>query len=274
MSDDKKDPAGGVVEGLVKVLLALVPGLPPIVTGVLAILVAGGLLELGLAFANAASVVVVVVGVLVLAALVCAVVLLYGYQPPTPPAPAPTPPPAAAGDTRALADKLSPRQKLAACLAVASAVDDATDVLGAKPKKLRGNVWGCDGAGMLHILTDFDCNMTYLDERVLTWPVGQGNTGRAWQTGQPSIAIRRKEPGAEWGDAAVPADQQSLLHPDLSWVVSVPVFAHAAAGAAPTWVLSVDGVKDRRTAKDLQKVVGSMVAWAYQLGLLVGGVAP
>jgi hypothetical protein len=265
--EEQKGVVGGIVGALGKTLDGLLPKVPAVATGVIVLVVAGMLVELGLVALGADTTSLVVMAALVVVAIVAVVYLLRDYQSPAGDAPAAPAAATAAGDTRALADRLSPDQHDEVCRTVSAAVGDAAAALGTTRRQLRGNVWACDGAGMLHILPEFNCNMTMVKERALDWPIGQGNVGRAWLTRAASIV---DDAGADTGLAP---DQRKRLHPDLTWVVSVPVFAGGQAGTEPAWILSVDGLKGRRTTKELQKVVGALEGQAHELGLILGEVA-
>jgi hypothetical protein len=253
VSDDK----GGLPEKIVGIATTLAPKVPPSAAPAVVVF-AVGVAAILAAAAFAGTVVIVSFVVVTVVALVGAILtgLAAGDGGAAKPGP---------GNTIALSDELANDQRDAVCQIVQSAVADVADVLGTDKKRLRGNVFGCDGKGGLRIMPEYSHNMNTVEERSIAMPIGQGSNGHAWQTGRPNIAIRQ----GDWDDTnALPANMAKRVHPDLTWVISAPVYSPEQQ-PPPTWVLNVDGLRDTRTKDELSLAVGKVMLWADQLGRVI-----
>lgn len=107
--------------------------------------------------------------------------------------------------------------------------------------------------------------MNRVEELTISMPVGYGSAGICFDTGKPNIAVFREN----WGSAVIAAPELSKVHPDLRWIVSVPVLITTGAGAKPFWVLNVDGLNERKTETQLQPVVPNLFKWSQLISLIL-----
>lgn len=162
---------------------------------------------------------------------------------------------------------------LAACLpetarqdirrALAEAVAESAAVLHAPVDSVRANLFGISRDNKLSILKVLTHHMEQAEELELVLEIGQGSTGVAFTTGRPNIAVLR----TDWGTASIPDSLLSKVHPDLRWIISVPVFADASG--KPMWIFNVDGLREPADVGGLQAVVGRLVFYAQMIALIV-----
>jgi hypothetical protein len=132
--------------------------------------------------------------------------------------------------------------------------------------KVRTTVFGVGEDGRLYLLEALTWNMDHQPEMTISMAAGQGSTGRCLATGAPNIAVRRTT-GAGWGADVLPASEMAKLHPDLSWIVSLPVVV-GGEDAKPVWILNVDGlapVEQRR----VEVIAPTLLYWAEDLSLIL-----
>lgn len=147
--------------------------------------------------------------------------------------------------------------------ALAEAAAEAAAVLHVPVDLVRANLFGISRDHKLSILDGLTHHMDQAEELGLVLELGQGSTGVAFTTGRPNIAVLR----ADWGAASIPDSLLSKVHPDLRWIVSVPVFADASG--KPMWIFNVDGLRESADIAGLQAVLSRLVFYAQMIALIV-----
>lgn len=94
--------------------------------------------------------------------------------------------------------------------------------------------------------------------------IGEGSAGKAFQTGQPNLAIYHR---ARSDTSISDRQQRSRVDPDLKWIISIPVLG---PGNEVIGVLNVDGVTTERTPEQLEKSIGDVIHWAQLSGYVLG----
>lgn len=163
-------------------------------------------------------------------------------------------------DTVALAAHMTPRQLEDLRRAIEGMVLEVAGELNLPMDCIRANVFGVED-GRLKMIEELTYNMNRPQELTVTMEVGQGSNGRAFQSGRANFATFKQD----WGDDVLPGSEMAKLHPDLRWVVSVPLVLRP--GERPIWVVNVDGLKEERTAEQLSEAFKRMVYYAQFFAL-------
>jgi pimeloyl-ACP methyl ester carboxylesterase len=108
--------------------------------------------------------------------------------------------------------------------------------LGLNARQLRANLFALQG-GCLRLVPGAHANMLHAPELDLSIEVGHGSTGSAFHTGKPSWAVKGD---GRWRHGHLPEDELAKIHPQLSWVVSLPVLS--ASFDTVLAVVNVDGL--------------------------------
>ena len=166
-------------------------------------------------------------------------------------------------DTVAFAAALPEESRQDISRALAEAAAESAGVLGVPADSVRANLFGVSSDSKLSILQGLTHHMDRPEELTLTLEPGQGSTGVAFTKGRPNIAVLR----ADWGIASIPDSLLSKVHPELRWIVSVPVFADASRRVM--WILNLDGLREPADIDGLQAVVGRLVFYAQAIALIV-----
>jgi hypothetical protein len=151
-------------------------------------------------------------------------------------------------DTLRIEQSLSPDQRADIHSILQKVVLDTAKKLKLSTARVRANVFGLDEHNHLHIVDDFTYNMTGRPEELtIEMPVGEGSSGRAFQSGKPNIALLKDD----WAENVLADDELAKVHPELRWIISMPVKDAQRA----VWVLNVDGLDDGPTVDQLREVV-------------------
>ena len=92
--------------------------------------------------------------------------------------------------------------------------------------------------GALRIVPGATDNMTWAPEFDLRIEPEHGATGTAFARGDSAIVVRT---GQDWSGNTLPGDELAKIHPDLKWVVSLPMKSTARENAVVACV-NVDGL--------------------------------
>ena len=92
--------------------------------------------------------------------------------------------------------------------------------------------------GALRIVPGATDNMTYAPEFDLRIEPDHGATGTAYSRGASTIVL---SDGANWSGNTLPSDELAKIHPDLRWVVALPM--RSVERDAVVGVVNVDGLK-------------------------------
>jgi len=154
-------------------------------------------------------------------------------------------------------------------------VDQARAILGYE--RVRCNIFTLHEDHKLRILDDFHVNMkggtTDDVELTIAIPRGYLSSGRAYEYSRPVLS--RKSSGAGvWpyaydleSDAAL-LDEVTKAHPDLGWIVSMPILYQVTPFKLVAGVLNVDGLEGHPTTKDLQALLADHSTAAALIGVL------
>ena len=167
-------------------------------------------------------------------------------------------------DTTRLVDRLTLDQKRDLLTALRGATHDVAEDLNISMSLVRANLFGVNKNGQMKMLRNLTFNMNREEELSVSIPVGYGSTGRSFQSGKANIAIFRED----WGKDVIEDEELRKVHPDLRWIISVPVLG-TGSGAGPIWVLNVDGLKEGREEKELLKALGFLFNWSYMVSLII-----
>ena len=168
------------------------------------------------------------------------------------------------GNTVQLADNLNTNQKKEIKEALQHAVRDVAETLDVDPNLLRSNLFGKDDQNNMRMILDLTYNMKWRDEYTVSIPVGYGSTGRCFSAGKPNIAILRED----WGKDMLKDEELKKVHPDLKWIISVPVRI-GEGKTPPIWVMNVDGLKASANEEKLQKALGKLFIWSKFISLII-----
>jgi len=109
-------------------------------------------------------------------------------------------------------------------------------------------------------------NMNLAIERDITFQPGEGATGQAYQRGDALIACRDPSTTVPW-DAKyrLTPDQVHRIHPELRWVISLPIKADSGSVVG---VANVDCLKHEFSYNDLEHCADIAAAFVELMGKL------
>ncbi len=143
---------------------------------------------------------------------------------------------------------------------LSGAAKDVADALGIPIELVRSNLFGVVSDGTMRMLKNFTFNMNREEELTISMPVGYGSTGRCFKNRKPNIAIFREG----WGENVIEGEELSKVHPDLQWIISVPV-PPGGEKSPPIWVLNVDGLKERFGEEKLREALRPLFYWSQMI---------
>jgi hypothetical protein len=146
-----------------------------------------------------------------------------------------------------------------------AACAEVAEALAIDASRIRANVFYLSADGKLHMVPGFTWNMDHPQELELVVPVGSGAAGQSFATGRPYVTVLGDQ---RWGRTLTSPDQISRIHPDLKWIISVPI----GSTTEPLLVLNVHGL-EKREAGELGNCVPRLLYWAFTLLLVVQGLA-
>ncbi len=145
------------------------------------------------------------------------------------------------------------------------ATTDVARVLGLPQDLVRSNLFEMSDNDRVRIIRALTFNMNREEELTMSVPVGFGSTGRCFESGQPCIAVFPEDRGND----NVEEPKFRKVHPDLRWVISVPVLASERA-LRPKWVVNVDGLQTRKNEYELWGALGQVFGWSQMVSLVIG----
>jgi hypothetical protein len=165
------------------------------------------------------------------------------------------------------ANTLSTDQTKAVQLALRGAVVDAAASLSLSTSRVRSNLFGTTGEGILGMVDALGCNMNHKPERSLQIRVGEGVSGQAFASGRTNVAVLHED----WGKYVLPGSEMAKLHPDLCWIISIPVLS--GPGNEPFWILNIDGLDraadEATTEEKLTDAALLLFYWANALANVI-----
>lgn len=158
-------------------------------------------------------------------------------------------------DTCSLAALLTKPEALEMGHVMRGIVIDVSNSVGVSSNQVRSNLFGRSHDGRLRMITDFCHNMNRPEELTLSMEIGQGSNGRAYLTGRANFARLRED----WGKDAIDDEELRKAHPDLKWIISMPICA--SPGGTPIWILNVDGLEGEPSDDQLMQAMAHMTYW-------------
>lgn len=135
------------------------------------------------------------------------------------------------------------------------------------PEELvRANIFGVDEHHMMRMISEFTHNMNRPQELTVTIPVGYGSTGIAFKSEKPHIAVFTKD----WGKSVIEDGELKKVHPDLRWIISVPVLLVTEGDETkPVWTLNVDGLSEKKTREELDDHWPDLLFYSSLISLII-----
>lgn len=162
-----------------------------------------------------------------------------------------------------LADKLSASEKGSIRNLLQGAARDVADELKIPRNLVRSNLFGVDDHDQMKMPHDLTYNMDREEELGISMPVGYGSTGRCFERRMPNIAVFDED----WGKDSLQDKELRKVHPDLRWVISVPVPYKELGEEHPIWVLNVDGLRIGRSKEELLNASSQLANWSFYIYL-------
>jgi len=143
---------------------------------------------------------------------------------------------------------------------------DAAERLSLPQKLVRANIFAVDHHKIMRIPPGFTYNMNRQEELTVAIPVGYGSTGISFAEESPHIAVFRED----WGKSVIADHELKKVHPDLRWIISIPVLLTAEDGEKKAvWTLNVDGLVEKRTEKQLERIVPNLLPYSGVISLII-----
>lgn len=162
---------------------------------------------------------------------------------------------------------MTPEEKADAVGALKGVADEVAQTIAVDKQSVRANLFGLGPDGRLHIIPELIYNMDHDDELALSMAPGEGSTGHAYQTSRPNIAVLR----SDWGKDTLTDVELDRIHPELRWIVSVPIFV--GSSQHPLFILNVDGLRVAKDETALGEAVPKMFHWAQFINLALAKAA-
>ena len=145
------------------------------------------------------------------------------------------------------------------------ATTDVSEVLGLPQDLVRSSLFEMTDDKRVRIISALTFNMNQEEELTISMPGGCGSTGRCFESGQPHIAIFSEG----WSEDDLEEPEFLKMHPNLRWIISVPVVAKERA-LLPKWVLNVDGLQTRKEEYELRIALGQIFGWSQMVSSVIG----
>jgi hypothetical protein len=166
-------------------------------------------------------------------------------------------------DTIGFVDRLSDVQKEDVRKILRGAATLVADMLNIPHNLVRSNLFGVDDQKRLRILKESTFHMDREEELTISMPVGYGSTGRCFQHKVSNIAVFREG----WGKDTIDDQELRKVHPDLQWIISVPVLT--GKDRQIICVMNVDGLQERREEEELSKVVSHLFHYSEIISYII-----
>lgn len=166
--------------------------------------------------------------------------------------------------TLQLFSRLNKSQREYVRRALAEAAREVAETVFAPSGVIRANVFALDTDGRMKMADGLTFNMNRPEELTVSMPVGYGSTGRCFQSAKPNLAIFQRG----WGKDSIEDPELQKVHPDLQWIISVPILGRSSDRKA-IGVLNVDGLHERRPQDQLQNALRALFLWSETISLLV-----
>lgn len=146
---------------------------------------------------------------------------------------------------------------------------DCDEFLGMKRGQVRASIFFPDADRALRMSRQLSYNCRRFQEFRLRIKPGQGATGESFVAGRPLLTrfVRRHDPHDTLGD------QKRYVHPDLRWIISVPIPTDD-----PAMVVSIDGLMPDGAVpseRDLKQALAGVANWigliTREVGVVLSG---
>ena len=163
-----------------------------------------------------------------------------------------------------LAKSLTQDQKTGVELALQGAVTDVATAVQVPDNLVRANLFArIPNTNKLAMVMGLWHHMDLRKEHTIRIEIGRGSTGNAWARQAASLVVWKNG----WGVADIGNNKElKKVHPDLRWIISVPVFA----GMEPVLVLNVDGLEQTPSQARLQEGLCAMLRFGAGISSLLG----
>lgn len=168
-------------------------------------------------------------------------------------------------NTMNLVNRLNDSEKQDIRVILSKAAQDVAEALNLDRNLVRSNLFATENNRM-RIIRELTYNMNRKEELTISMPVGIGSTGRCFKSGKSNIAIFRNRKG--WGKNTIEDQELRKVHPDLKWIISVPIFV-GGEEVRPILVLNVDGLEKRRSKGELENASKRLFRWREVVTLLL-----
>jgi hypothetical protein len=168
-----------------------------------------------------------------------------------------------------IVDQLTDTQKEDIRKVLGEAAKDAANELKVSQDLVRANLFAPAENNELRIIKQLSHNMKRPEELDISIEVGSGSTGRSFLSGQPNIAVFTDG----WGPDALEELQTKKIHPDLQWIISVPVKGKGGQ-TRPIWIMNVDCLKIPQEETKLRSVLSRLYPWSYAISLIISETQP
>ncbi len=165
-------------------------------------------------------------------------------------------------ETITLAKRISPKQRAGISRVLETAARRVAIELKLPENVVRSNLFGVDNRDRMKVLKGLTYNMKDSFELTIKIAVGYGSTGRCFKSAKENIAIFEEG----WGKDLIEDAEMKKVHPELQWIMSVPVKNEEDR---PFWVLNVDGLKERRDDRQLQEALRHLWNYAQMISDIV-----
>lgn len=141
-------------------------------------------------------------------------------------------------------------------------------------ERVRSNIFTLNEDGRLRILDDFHLNMIAIpneNELTIAIPSGLLSSGRAYKYYRPVLSIKTKKGDWPYADDYQKAELKSELrkaHPDLKWIISMPIPCEVQPFKLVSGVLNIDGFEPLPNRDQMLKLLPDMSTAAALIGVL------
>lgn len=150
--------------------------------------------------------------------------------------------------------------------ALKGAASDTAQKLSLPENLVRANIFGVDNHKTMRIIPGFTYNMNRPEELTVAIPVGYGSTGISFAQENPHVAVFRKD----WGKSVIADHELKKVHPELRWIISIPVVLTAESGETEAvWTLNVDGLTEQKTEKQLECAVPDLLRYSGLISYII-----
>jgi hypothetical protein len=141
-------------------------------------------------------------------------------------------------------------------------------------ERVRSNIFTLNEDGRLRILDDFHLNMLAIsnkNELTIAIPNGLLSSGRAYKYYRPVLSIKSEKgdwPYADDYDRSELKSELQKAHPDLKWIISMPIPCEVKPFKLVSGVLNIDGFDPSPNRDQMLKLLPDMSTAAALIAVL------